>query len=203
MAELRQVRSPKQLLVEGRTAHVFFRALLKHLDPTQIQVQDFSGTQQLAGFLKALSNAPGFADTVTSLGIVRDAEDSAQAAFQSVCGALDRAGLPVPREPLEPVGEDLRIRVMILPDCHSRGMLETLCLRSVRDNDVMRCVTEFFDCVRRESDTQPANMDKARTQVFLATRRRPGLLVSQAADAGYWPWDHPAFEPVRRFLSEM
>jgi hypothetical protein len=96
MPPLRKITESKQLLVEGRDAEVFFQALLRFMSLTGIQVQNFGGIDELRGFLKALRNASGFRQTVTALGIVRDAETAPGAAFQSACSALNGANLPVP-----------------------------------------------------------------------------------------------------------
>ena len=96
MAEPQQIEKPRQLLVEGRDPFNFFGALSNHLDLSDIQVQDFGGISDLRAFLLAFVNLPGFRHRVRSMGIVRDAESSADAAFASVRSSVERAGLPVP-----------------------------------------------------------------------------------------------------------
>jgi hypothetical protein len=44
---------------------------------------------------------------------------------------------------------------------------------------------------------------KARVQLFLAPRPRVPRLVGEAADAGHWPWEHPAFQPLLTFLRAL
>ena len=155
------------------------------------QVHDFRGKDQLPSFLKALKATPGFAQ-VTSLGIVRDAEDD-QAPFQSVCTALTNAGLPTPKLPEVFVGENLRVGVFILPDNTTAGMLETLCLQSVVDDPVMPCIEKYFECIQEQLPPEelPRVMEKARVQAFLASRHESELLLGQAAHRGHWAWDIP------------
>ncbi|MBM4081454.1 MAG: hypothetical protein FJ278_17250, partial [Planctomycetes bacterium] len=58
---LEEIRSPKQLLVEGKSGVSFFNALIRHLGLADVQIQDFGGKDDLRGFLNAFSLAPGFA----------------------------------------------------------------------------------------------------------------------------------------------
>jgi len=196
------ISKSKQLLVEGRDAQEFFAALLNHLALREIQVQNFGGVNQLRGFLKAFRSGPGFA-RVASLGIVRDAETDPVAAFQSVCSALRSASLPVPTQAMQPVGQNPRVNVLILPDATTPGMLETICLRTVAHDPVIECVTRYFQCVEQQTGRRPGNIDKARVQAFLASRHRPGLLLGQAAHAGYWDLSSPALEHVRQFVQQL
>jgi len=46
-------------------------------------------------------------------------------------------------------------------------------------------------------------MDKARLHAFLASRSEPKFQLGIAADAGYWPWDSPAFEHIQAFLHSL
>ena len=198
-----RITESKQLVVEGRDAEGFLDALLRHMELTGIQIQNFGGKDELRGFLKALKNTPGFLSQVTSVGIVRDAETDAGAAFQSVCGALQAADLPVPEKPMVPAVDGLRISVLILPDAEKPGMIETVCLQAVDDDPVMECMAQYFECVKRLTGSLPGNIPKARVQAFLSSRDRPGLGLREAARAGYWPWDSPAFEQIKQFLQEL
>ncbi len=198
----RPIDEAGQLVVEGRDAEVFFRAMLRHLGLARMQVQCCGGVDELPGFLKALRNAPGFT-RVVSLGIVRDAETGPKAAFQSVCSALRNAGLAEPRQPELLHGENPRVTILILPSASTAGMLETICLQAVAHDPAIRCVDAYFDCLAQRLDSLPANMSKARVHAFLASRPKPDLLIGEAASAGYWPWDSPAFDHVKRFLQAL
>lgn len=203
MPSPRPITRSRQLVVEGRDAEVFFDALLKHMGLTDVQVQDFGGVDDLRGFLKAFRIAPGFAQEVTSLGIVRDAETDPVAAFQSVCSALEGANLAVPEQAMVPAGHSPRVNVFILPDATTPGMLETICLRAVDDDPAIECIAQYFECVEQRAGSLPDNMHKARVQAFLASRPRPGLLLGQAAHASYWRLNSPAFDHVRRFVQGL
>lgn len=192
---------PRQLLVEGEDARHFFLALIRHLNLGEIQIQNFGGIKQIHGFLKGFMNLPGFSKVV-SIGVVRDAEKDPESAFQSVRTALRNAGLPSPKKQEMFEGQP-RTGVWILPNAFSSGMLETLCLESVQEDPAMVCVDQFFECLKSHKISEPENMDKAKAHAFLSSRKKPNLLVGQAAEKGYWNWNDSSFERAKTLLSTL
>ena len=97
------------------------------------------------------------------------------------------------------------MNVLILPGDRDSGMLETLLCRTFADTPVDRCINDFFRCFERsEAGAHIRNQDKARAQVFLATRETPQMSVGVAAQKGYWgDFGHDVFGEVRRFLSSL
>jgi hypothetical protein len=197
------LREAKQLVVEGKTAEIFFTALLAHLGLFNIQVHDFGPIQDLRRFLKALRRKPHFMSMVDSLGIARDAETDAGNAFRSVCDALQATRLLVPPQPGLVVPGRPAVGVFLFPDCTKSGMLEDLCWDAVSGDPAFPCVDEFFTCLQRQGVAAPGNLAKARIQAFLASRQKSGLLLGQAAHARYFPWDSPAFLPLIQFLQAL
>ena len=200
-------RSPitysKVLIVEGRDAFEFFKALLRNLNLlAEIEIRNAGGVDQFSDYLRTLMAASGFS-RVISLGIVRDAEEDADAAFQSVCTALRQVGMSEPQRPMAVADGKPRISVFILPDCENRGMLETLCVQAVRDDPAYQCVEQYFQCLQQQGVVLPYNMSKARLHTFLSSRPEAGLLLGQAAHRNYLPGDNPAFDHIRQFLQEL
>lgn len=197
-----QITQPKLLLVEGKSAKYFFIALLQHMALEGIMVYDFGGVSELKGYLKAVCRISQFTRMVKSIGIVRDAEKDADAAFHSVCSALSGASLPVPKQPTTQTDQTPKVNVMILPDPQTPGMLETLCLRSVENDPVISCIDPYFECVAKQTGA-PSNIDKAKAQAFLASRPKPGLLLGEAASKGYWDWESVAFDNLKQFMRSL
>ena len=190
-----------QLLVEGKDAANFFRELVRRLSLPDVDIHDFGGVDQFRRFLAAFVAAPNFGN-VRSIGIVRDAEQSADAAFQSVRDALEHVNLAAPQRPDESTGENPSVRVLILPGDREPGMLETLLCRTFTEDPVTRCVDDFLQCA--EDSGQPVQRrDKARAHAWLATQPLPNVSVGVAALKGYWNLDHPALKPLRRFLTAL
>jgi hypothetical protein len=122
------IKLPKQLLVEGKTAELFFQEAIRAMALNdQIEVQNFKGIDELSGYLKVFQGLKEFREKVISVGIIRDAEDSVNAAFNSVQHSLAAAGLPKPTSMNTFIEGPPRTAIFILPDCKATGMLETLC----------------------------------------------------------------------------
>ena len=138
---------------------------------------------------------------VDSIGVTRDADESSASAFQSVRSLLmSSAGLDAPDEPMVATWGRPRVSVFILPNCESAGMLETLCLSAVQDDPATPCVEQYLQCLEETANMPSRNPDKARAHAFLASRARPELRVGEAAEAGHWQLDSPAFDPLKSFL---
>ena len=193
---------PKLLIGEGKEEVDFFTAFLTHLNITDVQVEQYGGKQELPSYLKTLVVRPDY-QNVVSLGITRDADNSAQSAFQSVCSSLNRASLPVPSQPGEIVGDTPQVSVMILPDGQNKGMLEDLCLAAVEIDPVLQCVDEYLNCVYRTVGREPNNMAKARVHAWLSSQIEPDKRLGEAAKADYLPWDSPGFDRLKQFLQAL
>lgn len=203
------VKEPKQLLVEGKDQQNFFQAFVRHLSLPHIQVQDFKGVTQLRDMLLGIVSNTDF-DSVTSLGIVRDAERSAPSAFQSVQDSIkninnniDDVNLAVPTKAGERESGNPSVSVLVLPDESSPGMLETLICRTFEGSEVDRCIDDFFACAAASPNVSINNPDKARAFAFLTTKPNPHHSVGIAAHQGIWNLNHEAFEGVRDFLQAL
>lgn len=202
-----KIEKPCVLLVEGPVDDLwFFKALAKHLELQDvIQIIAMYGKTELRSRLRAISLASKQNEEteIVSLGIVRDADKDPKAAFQSICDALTYINFPVPKYPLKPTDDRPQVTVMILPDDHTNGMIEDLCLRSVESELAMICVKQYFECLRQQRLPFPRIISKAKVQVYLASKPESGKRLGEAAEAGYWLWKHKAFEQVKEFLRQI
>lgn len=199
-----EIHAPRLLVVEGKDDQSFFEALIEDAGLPGFQVLPIGGKTMLRGYLKALTRLPKFGSLVTHLVVVRDADDNPQGAFQSVCGSLRDADLPVPDSPYVLQGRPNSpvVAIVILPG-DTPGALEDICLESVRDHRIMPCIDEFFDCLGGIGGQRATHLSKARVQVFLASKPEPGKRLGEAARAGYWPWDAEVFTRIRDFLASI
>ncbi|AFY47307.1 hypothetical protein Nos7524_1429 [Nostoc sp. PCC 7524] len=199
-----QLSQPKLLIGEGSEEVLFFKALLNYLKITDVQVENYGGKQGLGNYLQQLYLRPGYREIV-SLGITRDADDSAKSAFDSVCSYLKNAGLSVPIKPNEITGNNPQISVLILPDYQDNGMLEDVCLEAVKTDPAMQCVDDYFQCVNTVAKRQPKTKDmaKARIRAWLSSQIEPDKRLGEAAQAGYLPWNSPAFDSIKQFLQSL
>ena len=193
------ITKPKQLLVEGRDEEGVFEALLSHLEIDDIEVRNYQGKNNFRTFLNVFLNTPGYSQ-VRSIGIVRDADNSAEAAFQSVRDSLNSLNLPMPDSVQTPAVGSIRVAVFIMPGVGQCGALETLCLSALEDDPAMGCVSDFMQCIQQSVVKVPKTLAKAKIHAFLASREDPELRLGEAALRGYLPWDDAAFAKVIGFV---
>ena len=196
------ITRPKQMLLEGRDEEEFFKALLRYLGIDDIEVRHYGGKNSFRRFLNGFVSTPDF-DGVESMGIVRDADDSATSAFQSLQDSLNSANLPAPDEETIPTTEFPKVAVFIMPGNAEGGALEDLCLRALLDDPAMNCVSEYMQCIQEHAGQVPQNPAKARIHAFLASRVDPELRLGEAAQRGYLPWDDSAFVQVIEFAKAI
>jgi len=174
----RPIQATKQLLVEGRTPEIFFREWVEALElEGDAEVRDYGSLADLTPYLKVFTSYKDFRELVSSVAIIRDAEDKpATFAFDSVCAALRAVGLPCPTCPASFSNGMPRTGIFVLPDCQQSGMLETLCW-SVLESDQklapqLECVTAYFNCLK-QANTVIRNEAKARVGSARCADLRP------------------------------
>ena len=168
----------KLLLVEGNDDLRFFQAMYQSLGISDVTVSSYNGKRNLGNDLSERVRSPGF-QTVSGVGIVRDADESSHSAFDSVVGALRRVNLPIPDAPAIPIERDgLRISVLILPPDDDCGELENVCLGSIEGSGEMECVESYITCLRNLEPSIAANhMAKARLHSYL-NQYQGGMCIS-------------------------
>ena len=193
--------SPVQLLVEGANPIDVFRRFCTSWDLPSIEIRNFGGISDLRDYLETFVRASGFS-AVAKVGIIRDAEGSAESAFRSVQSSLRHAGLQVPATPGESTFGSPSISVLIIPDVDSEGNLESLLWRSIEEKTEATCINEFLACLDL-GNIAVTRRDKARIQAYLASKPHPHGSVGVAANRGQWDPEHGAFSEVRRFLTSL
>ena len=210
----------KLLLVEGNDDLRFFRALSRSIGTNDVAVDSYNGKSNLRNDLAERVRNPGF-QTVTSLGIVRDADNNSQSAFDSVIGSLRIVNLPAPDTPTIPIERDgLRVSVLIVPPNDEQGELENVCLNSIEGTPDLECVEGYLACISNAGPPIAGNrLAKAKVHAYLSGgplpkfltgapnestgRRQPGLRLGESADRRVWDWASPAFTPLIGFLRNL
>ena len=206
----RRITAPHVLLVEGKDEELFFRALLNR-EMAQggpgCQVIPLGKDRFRPRLLGLAADIRGRA--VGAVGVVRDADDDAEGALQSVCDALAAAGFTRPAEHGVIVAGDPRVGVFIMPDGRQPGALEALCRRSVRASAAGLCVDEYMRCLTEQNGWEAttkgntAQWDKAFVHAYLASRKNPVVRTGEGALQEVWDFGHEAFHPVTEFLRRL
>lgn len=197
--ETHEIGKARLLLVEGDTDVGLFLRLCQRDRISNIQIIPYGGKDNFQNVLRVLTLQAGF-EAVEHLGIVRDADADAQAALTSVQDALAHTELPLPGQSVAPGEGALRTLIQIMPPGRSDGCLETLLWRTIPEQ-IASCINDYIECTRVPS--RGSRHAKARVYSYIATQKKPELRLGESARAGYWDFDHPAFEPVREFLRSL
>lgn len=203
------IQKPYLLLVEGPDDEGFFSGLGKHLGiGEKIQIIQLEGRDNLRGRLKAIERASREKDVVEliSLGIVLDCEINPSGTSRKISDALKAAGFAVPGDALVLAGGKPQVVFMILPDKQMPGMLEDLCLQAFNTTSpsVMRCVDEYFACLKKENELLSKNdLSKAKVRTFLSSKEKAETRLGIAAQKDWWGWDIPVFDSVKYFLQQI
>ncbi len=198
----------KFVFCEGKDDEAVIKAVAQSVGLSDLTIEPFGGKNRLRLFLSQVQKRPEFVQRkVSTIAIIRDADDSAQAAFVSVSEALRANGFsPCPANrgevTAQPAGPEPRVGIFIVSDATGRGMLEDLCLESVCDRPEFGCLDEYFRCIATRSDRKNFS-SKARVRAWLSTHVDFELYVGAAADKGYWPWAHTAFQKLKEFLQRL
>lgn len=199
------ITKKKLLAVEGKDEVIFFKELFKHMGMYDIvQVLDVAGKDNFKKEMPLLKKATGFSD-LEAIVIIRDADNSYQSAFESIKGVLEKIeGLQVPNKPGEFSRGNPKVGVFIMPDNSSPGMLEDLCLETVKDKEEMECVKQFIACAKQlKNPPKEKDIPKAQVQAFLAIKPDVPNSVGRGAQKKIWNFDAAELNPLKVFLSQL
>jgi hypothetical protein len=209
-----EIKKPIILLVEGKDEEIFFRYYQKFLRDTggdewinidNLQIICYEGISQLGKTLMTIPEITG-SELIRKIGIIRDAEDSADTAFAETKKALRGASLDSPRNQLSPTTGNPIINVMIIPE-NGDGSIEINFLESVKNDPAYTCVIRYIECLTPLYDggilSKPKNIHKTKLHAFLSSRKEPNISIGAAAQNGYWDYNNGGFDRIKIFLSQL
>jgi len=192
----------KLLAVEGTDETVFFGELLKHLNLFhRVDIRQVGGKDQFKNKMPTLQKTSGF-NQLESIAIIRDADENSAGAYKSIKNILAKMTLQPPAKPGTFADGSPRLGIFIMPDNAAQGMLETLCLKAVQDNEAMNCVNEFIAC-SQDLKKKPKNIDKAKAHAYLSIMPDIANSVDRGAQKGHWNFNASALKPLIDFLTQL
>ncbi|CAB3288029.1 protein of unknown function [Methanocaldococcus lauensis] len=115
-----------------------------------------------------------------------------------------------------------------MPNNKDKGMLEDLCLKSVKDSPLIKCVDRLFECANQmyengevkkyfekyeyfknkefyrkifsESNGKIKNIAKAKAQAYLSVMPIIVKSVGEGAKKGYWNFESEELNELKKFL---
>ncbi|MBF0399096.1 MAG: hypothetical protein HQK78_20145 [Desulfobacterales bacterium] len=201
-----RIQKKKLLVVEGKDECNFFDALFKHLQLYDIQTIDIGGKDKFNDKFESLHAMDEFSE-ITHIGFIRDAErNPAISAFNSICSILRKRQIPCPENPNQIIRERVSVGIFIMPDNQETGMLENLCLESIKNTPVYSCIDSFIDCLKQnqaEIEKEKFNESKSKVQSYLAMRSPIVNSLGLGAKNNYWNFNHACFADIKKFLSDL
>jgi hypothetical protein len=203
------IEHKKVLLVEGLDEVVFFEALCKKIKINDIQIIETGGKDKFKLEFPIILNACGF-ENVTSIVIIRDADESFNSAVSSVQYQLEKYQLPVPSNHAEFLtNKRITAGFFIMPGNEDNGMLENLVLESVNNHPVKLCSDDYINKLKKkltEPDCNfkfPRNEHKARLFAYLAGMEKFIPSLGMAAKKGYFNLESSALDEIKSFLMKI
>jgi len=126
-----KVTKEKILIVEGKDEENFLKALFKNISQLELQLKNIQifplgGMEKLSKTMIALVETSGW-DSVKSIGLIRDADENAKSALDSIVQVLKDNNLPIPNSPSTFSKGSPRTGIFIISDRKEKGELESLC----------------------------------------------------------------------------
>ena len=193
------------LAVEGKDEKNFFDALLKKLMITNVQIIDVGGKDNFKNKFSVYLQSDRALDIIKNIGFIRDAEDlEAETAFQSICSVLNNYSLPCPTK----IGKVIeyngkKVNIFIMPNNNDCGILENLCITSIIETDIFKCVDCFVKCYSSMISKEKYNLPKAEILAYLSTRIPIVNSLGIAAQQNVWDFSHECFSEIKKFLLEL
>ena len=200
------IQKQKLLLVEGVDDKDFFIVLLDKVGITDVQIISVDGKTNFKSILQIVASIEGFS-LLTHIGVVRDADTHAKGAFESIANSLTKIGLTPPSKGdtfrVDDIG--VSVGIFIMPRKFEEGMLEDLCMESVRKHTIIPCIDDFVKCIEKNLTTaeQPKNVSKMKSQVFLAAMPEMVNSIGLGAKKGYWDFDDSCMDDIKDFLKNF
>lgn len=201
------IARPALLIVEGKDEAGFINALIRSLGLPMPQIESIDGNEKFKPEFSAFWYS-GDNSIVKKLGIIRDAEkNQAGSAHTSVCATLKSLGIPIPRNPGEILNSgDMKIGTFIMPNNENAGMLETLCLTSIENDAVSKCIDKYFECFSSQIDPnyyKKINKPKAKILAYLATKFPYSNSIDIASQKGHFDFSNSVFNDIKKFINDI
>jgi len=159
----------KLIIVEGSDEVNFISALLSTMGINDISIENSEGRDSFRTKIIAFLQSPKYADNLTHLAIVGDAETDSNASFTKIKDILVSIGVSTPSTKNTFVSkENMKTGIYIMPGDADSGMLEDLCLKLAKDKERLKLADQLIETALK-MDNPPENVAKAKAAAYLST----------------------------------
>jgi len=197
---------PALLFVEGTNDLHFFDRALKHLDiRDRVALRSYDGNDRLTAKLGDLADEMSPTCPIRRIAIMRDADDAAASAFQSVAAAIQARQwqAPTTHGAWRRAREGWEVAGYILPDGQGQGELETLLYQALGADQITGCIDAFLDCLRANGAEIPTGHQQSKHRFFATVTALPKPDARFGTLADMHPntfWSKPVFTSLLAFL---
>ena len=194
------------LWVEGSHDEHFFKKLLAHIGFKDVHIFNTNGKDNFSNCFGRLCKQD--TEIIKRICFVQDADKNpAKSAFDSICHYLkkDESPFPVPEEISDMTEGNPKCGIFIMPDNESKGTIESLCLKSIKDKEIFKSIEQYLDAVE-ENDAKmyrKLNLPKSQILAYLAGKHPYSYSVGLGTQQGHFDLDHPCFDKLKDFLKRL
>ena len=206
----RWTSEPRVLFVEGYSDLLFYAELMEHLGRMPCFIQDLGGKgrEKLKDQAELLLRPDNLA-AMESVGVILDADNNAQAAFEQARSALRqvvRVEIERPNTWVCAPGGRTKFGVFIVGDPSGKGEIETLAWLAWKEQPpnqaLSECVDSYLKCAQRSGQSLQSP-DKVRIGTLLSVLNEEDPRLGPGARAKAFDFEAERLLPLRQFLGQM
>ncbi len=191
-----EIEKTKIIAVEGNDEVNFFEAFFEKNDINDFQIINFGGKYFFRKRILSLTKLDGF-DEITHFGLIRDADENYNSAFESLIDSLKNADLPCPEKNNSFSEKNkLKVGIFIMPSKNEKGALENLCIEIIKEDKDFNCIKKFIDCLLNK----PEKIEKSIIQIFLATKNPMVNSLGLGAKKGHFDFQNKKMKELLDFF---
>jgi len=194
-----KIEKNKILIVEGDDEKNLFDSYFKEKKIDDIQIMPIGGKTKFKESLDLVRKDDNF-KIVDIIGIIRDADENPEAAFNSVQNSIRSCGFTPPTRQLVKTQSRPMWMILIVPSINTIGAIEDVCLKSVTDDCAMPIIDQFFINLKDKGCELPDHLNKSKTLCYLSSKKIYTNCVGIAAQKSIWHFDSPAFDNINELI---
>ena len=170
----------------------------------EVQLWDFKAAPNgdFGRWLKVFTTLPGYRDTIRAIGVIQDAEESAERTFQSTVQLLTNAGLAHPARTMEVTASKPAIGILIMPHNRPSGCLEHAVIEAAQPDLPLHCAEQYLHCVG-VGDRNENWQAKVKVHALIAAGKNPAWTLSDSVACGMWDFTHPSLSVMMDFMRRL